>query len=117
DPNVRTLWPFLGSVVDYLDERRAGPAVPTVPRNIALPFRLYSRANFRLLGGPYAGFLGSRYDPVWTDFPARGTRAVPNPTDKPNLLDPFGGIRPGHRFDLAGAAGLSEGLPPQRVVL
>jgi hypothetical protein len=35
-----------------------------VPRNVALPFRLYSRANFRLLGGPCAGFLGNRFDPV-----------------------------------------------------
>ncbi|HKB37168.1 MAG TPA: DUF1501 domain-containing protein, partial [Gemmataceae bacterium] len=110
DPNDRTLWPFLGSVLDYLDEKRAGPAAPAVPRNVALPFRLYSRANFRLLGGPYAGFLGSRYDPVWTEFAAHGTRPVPNPTNKSDLLDPYGGIRPEDRFDLA------DSLPPDLTI-
>jgi hypothetical protein len=100
-PNDRSLWPFLGSVVDYIDAQRSASA-PRVPRNIALPFRLYARANFALLGGPYAGFLGSRYDPVWTDFAAPGTRPVPNPTGRTDLLDPYGGIRPEDRFDLAG---------------
>jgi hypothetical protein len=117
DPNDRTLWPFLGSVVDYMDERRLGRRPPAVPRNMALPFRLYSRANFRLLGGPYAGFLGSRYDPVWTDFPAGGTRAVPNLANKPGVLDPYGGIRPTDRFDLAGEGALLADLTPQRVGL
>src|SRR5438132_4171013 len=31
-------WPFIGSVVDYLDERRTGSAVPPVPRNVGLPW-------------------------------------------------------------------------------
>jgi hypothetical protein len=123
DPNDRTLWPFIGSVVDYLQARRArGVGVPsggrrreapTVPANIALPFRLYSRANFRLLGGPYAGFLGSRYDPVWTDFSARGTRAVPNPASKSDVFDPFGGIRPDDRFRITGD--LADDLPAPRL--
>src|SRR4029078_5891762 len=43
DPNDRTLWPFLGSVVDYLAQQRGAPALPQVPQNIALPFRLYSK--------------------------------------------------------------------------
>ena len=100
-PTDRHLWPFLGSVVDYIDAGRSSSA-PRVPRNVALPFRLYARANFALLGGPYAGFLGSRYDPVWTDFRAPGTRPVPNPTGRTDLLDPYGGIQPEDRFDLAG---------------
>src|SRR6185369_6640662 len=50
DPNDRSLWPFIGSVVDYLGSHKAGRR-PAVPRNIALPFRLYAHANFRLLGG------------------------------------------------------------------
>src|SRR5262245_17479032 len=115
DPNDRQLWPFLGSVVDYLEEQRGGTAIRPIPRNIGLPFRLYSRANFRLLGGPYAGFLGSRYDPVWTEFKAAGTKAVPNPTGKPDLFDPFGGVRPEDRFDLTGFADMPEGLTPQRI--
>lgn len=114
DPNDRQLWPCLGSVVDYLEEKRTGASLTPIPRNIGMPFRLYSRANFRLLGGPYAGFLGSRYDPVWTEFSAPGTQAVPNPTGKPDLFDPFGGVRPGDRFDLAGFDSVPE-LTPQRI--
>jgi hypothetical protein len=112
DPNDRSLWPFIGSVVDYVDglHRQATPALPP---NIALPFRLYSKANFRPLGGPYAGFLGSRYDPVWTDFSARGTRAVPNPRGKADVFDPYGGIRPEDRFDLAGP--VPTDLSPRRI--
>src|SRR5262249_32652944 len=58
DPNDRSLWPFIGSVVDSLAQQRGEAALPRMPRNIALPFKLYSKVNFRLLGGPYAGFLG-----------------------------------------------------------
>jgi hypothetical protein len=114
DPNDRQLWPSIGSVVDYLDDRRGGDHLPLLPRNIGLPFVLYSKANFRPLGGPYGGFLGSRYDPVWTEFAARGTKPVPNPTAKPDLYDPFGGVTPADRFDLAGPASLPEGVDAAR---
>lgn len=118
DPSDRSLWPFMGSVVDYLAQQRGEPALPLIPRNIGLPFRLYSRANFRLLGGPYAGFLGSRYDPLWTEFPTLGTRPVPNNMAKADMLDPFGGIRPSDRFDVAGAdAPLRPDLSPERIGL
>src|SRR5262245_21486413 len=116
DPNDRNLWPFIGSVVDYLAQRRGEAALPRIPRNIALPFRLYSKVNFRLLGGPYAGFLGSRYDPVWTEFSKKGTKAVPNQEGKPDLFDPYAGIRPDDRFELTGPDSAAE-LTPQRVGL
>ncbi|MBM4069397.1 MAG: DUF1501 domain-containing protein [Planctomycetes bacterium] len=114
DPTDRSLWPFIGSVVDYVEAGRANSA-PAMPQNIALPFRLYSRANFRLLGGPYAGFLGSRFDPIWTEFAGRGTRAVPNPTAKPDVFDPYGGIRAEDGIDLTGP--IPTDLSPQRVGL
>jgi hypothetical protein len=113
DPNDRSLWPFLGSVVDYLAQRRGETGLP---RNIALPFRLYSKVNFRLLGGPYAGFLGSRYDPIWTEFSKKGTHAVPNQAGKPDLFDPYAGIRPGDKFELTGPDTPPD-LTPQRVGL
>jgi hypothetical protein len=116
DPNDRNLWPFIGSVVDYLGQQRGEAALPRMPRNIALPFRLYSKVNFRLLGGPYAGFLGSRYDPVWTEFSRKGTRAVPNQEGKPDLFDPYAGIRPGDRLELTGPD-VPADLNPQRVGL
>lgn len=116
DPNDRSLWPFLGSVVDYLAQRAGEPALPPVPRNIALPFRLYSKVNFRLLGGPYAGFLGSRYDPVWTEFSKKGTKPVPNEMGRPDLYDPYAGIRPTDAFELAGPDPAPD-LTPERVGL
>src|SRR5260370_23009012 len=35
-------WPFIGSVVDYLEEKRTGKVAPAVPRNIPLPWLLHS---------------------------------------------------------------------------
>lgn len=115
DPRDPQLWPFIGSVVDYLAQQAPDDLPPPVPRNIALPFVLYSKANFRPLGGPYGGFLGNRYDPVWTEFSAPGTRPVPNPTAQPGLLDPYGGVLPTDRFELAGSGELSDGMTPERL--
>ena len=64
DPNDRTEWPFIGSVVDYLAAQREPLARPAIPRNVALPFPVYAHVNFRLLGGPYAGFLGAAIRPA-----------------------------------------------------
>src|SRR3989304_5130760 len=33
-------WPFIGSIVDFLEERRTGNAIPAVPRNVGLPWLL-----------------------------------------------------------------------------
>ena len=51
-------WPFIGSVVDYLEEKRSGGRVPAVPRNIGLPWLLNSRTDLDVSAGPYAAFLG-----------------------------------------------------------
>jgi hypothetical protein len=71
-------WPFIGSVVDYLDDRRSGGKPPAVPRNVALPFPLGSRTEIPPLAGPDGTWLGARYDPVFTDFAAEGTRPAPS---------------------------------------
>ena len=66
-------WPFIGSVVDYVEERRAGGRIPPVPRNVGLPWLLNSKTDLLVSAGPYAAFLGQGYDPVWTDFDGPGT--------------------------------------------
>src|SRR5438093_831411 len=76
------------------------PAPSAIPRNIALPFSVYAHVNFRLLGGPYAGFLGQQYDPLWTAFDASGTHEVPVLAEGSGKLDPFAGIKPQDRFEL-----------------
>src|SRR5262245_16943476 len=65
-------WPFIGSVVDYLEERRAQGSRAAdsqpIPRNIGLPWLLNSKTDLDVSAGPYAAFLGQAHDPVWTDF-------------------------------------------------
>lgn len=99
-------WPFIGSVVDYLDEQAArggGGGAAAVPRNVGLPWVLNSRADTVPLAGPYAAFLGKAYDPVWADFDGKGTGVGPLLTDNQTqtFLDPYCGVEPGGRFDLS----------------
>jgi hypothetical protein len=92
NPRDNRHWPFFGSVIDYLQSRRgtagsdrvAGAAV-----NVALPWRFSSRSEPFRRGGPYGGFLGSGYDPVWAEF------AGPAPDG-----DPYRRITPQGRFQL-----------------
>lgn len=72
NPRDNRHWPFFGSVLDYLQTRgrppHGGGAVPFAPVNVALPWRFSSRSEPFRRGGPYGGFLGSAYDPVWAEF-------------------------------------------------
>ncbi|MCC2669030.1 MAG: hypothetical protein K0Q72_1501 [Armatimonadetes bacterium] len=73
---------------------------------------MYTHVNYPLLAGPYGGFLGSQYDPLYTAFDAPGTRKVIGQNGK-EILDPFAGIKPGNRIELLGAEGAS-GISEQR---
>ena len=119
-PRDRRHWPFIGSVVDYLGEQRTGTAPPEIPRNIAMPWLFYSKSEYPPISGPYAGFLGTQYDPVWTEFEGAGTRFVPNcitgTESSPKFFDPYGGIEPDAKLELAGPAGrLNDGVSRGRV--
>jgi hypothetical protein len=101
-------WPFLGSVVDYVEERRDQGRPPEVPRNLALPFPFSTRrTNQPHRAGPYGGFLGPVYDPVWTTFQGEGTKPFvqENRGVVREFRDPYGGIRPDCRFRVAAASG------------
>ena len=96
-------WPFIGSVVDYLEAKRTGQAVTEVPRNVGLPWLLNSRTDMNVSAGPYAAFLGQGYDPVWADFDGAGTKIAPKYTDgqAKEFHDPFA------RCDMSGTFRLS----------
>jgi hypothetical protein len=102
DPNH---WPFIGSVVDYMDGRLAAPgAVPPLPRNMVLPWAFSShRVGEVARAGPYGGFLGPAFDPVSAEFVGTGTRpAVKTLLEKRwEDLEPYRGITPESRFRLA----------------
>ena len=116
DPRDPRLYPFIGSVVDYLAQQSSGGSIPAVPRNMALPFLFYSRCNFRPIGGPYASFLGSQYNPVWTDFPDEGTKPSGKVDDRQAGIfnDPYEAIDPASKLMLSGAGEIPKDVPTDR---
>lgn len=110
-------WPFIGSVVDYLHQQ-AHPEPPSIPQNIGLPFHFSSRRTGEVdRAGPYAAFLGSSYNPVWVEFEGKATRTVVRTLQEKRLeaWDPYLGIEPACRFELASAGGPAEGITLDRL--
>lgn len=112
-------WPFVGSVVDFVN-RKSGKRKPkgAVPDNIALPFPFSSQRIGEVpRAGPYAAFLGSAYDPVYTDFKGQATRSVVKTLQQHRLdvWDPYLGITPESRFELASATRLSPDITLDRL--
>lgn len=101
-PRDHRQWPFIGSIVDYIEER-GGPGIrPALPRNIALPFAMGSKNEIPPLAGPYGAMLGMRYDPVFTEFTGEGTRPAPEIQPGRAFKDPFFGIKPTDTLELGG---------------
>lgn len=109
-------WPFMGSVVDYLDGLRTGVRSPAMPRNIGLPWRFCSRGSSPNQAGPYAAFLGSGFDPFWTDLDGTGTKVVPklSASQTVEVRDPHAGIEPEARFLLGSGCTLPENISGDR---
>lgn len=105
EPRNKRQWPFIGSVVDYFEDRRTGGALPAMPRNVALPFVMGSKNEYPPLAGPYGAMLGMRYDPVYTDFTEEGTTLAPEVRPKKAFKDPLLGIKPTDRLRLVGGDG------------
>lgn len=119
-PRHQRQWPYIGSLVDYLDERQSRGANVELPRNIALPFVMGSRNEIPPLAGPYGGMLGMRYDPVYTDFTGEGTQLAPEIGPGKAFKDPLFGILPTDRLQLPGGAteaGGAERLDTRRSLL
>ncbi|MFO0926227.1 MAG: DUF1501 domain-containing protein [Gemmataceae bacterium] len=110
-------WPFIGSVVDYVDDLRAGGRVPPVPRNVGLPWLLNSKTDLNVNAGPFAAFLGQAHDPVWTDYDGIGTKMAPRYTDGQarTFLDPFQETTFAGRFTVSTLGNRVEGLSADRL--
>jgi hypothetical protein len=96
-------WPFLGSVVEYLTRRGKG-GKRAAPSNIALPFPFSSqRVGEVARAGPYAAFLGSAYNPIWTTFRGTATaRTVKTLAgQRLDVAEPYLGVSPDSHFALA----------------
>jgi hypothetical protein len=111
-------WPFFGSVLDYLEQQRnPGASPPEVPRNIALPFLFSSKSPEFDRGGPYGGFLGRAYNPVWTEFEGKSTQSVKRwrGADDKIVDEPFLGISPNDQLTVSKAAQLQQGITVDRL--
>ena len=108
-------WPYIGSVVDYLDRQSVRGSGVAAPKHIGLPWLLGSKSDLGPLAGPYSAFLGGTYDPVWTNFDGAGTQVVPKLSDgqSADVKDPFGGTTAEGRFRLSATSPL-EGVPASR---
>src|SRR5437764_15344198 len=102
--------PFVGSVVDYVLRARHEKKVDRhVPDNIGLPFPFSSqRVGEVPRAGPYAAFLGGAYNPIWTEFHGQATGSVVKTLleQRIDVADPYLGITPESRFELATATQL-----------
>ncbi len=125
DPNH---WPYIGSVVDYVDSRRsaaeghlrsaAGSSGPLLPRNLVLPWALSSqRAGEVPRAGPYGGFLGQAFDPVCTEFVGNATRKARKTLLERTWedLEPYRGITPESRFQLSSVSNLGRDVTLDRL--
>jgi len=125
DPNH---WPFIGSVVDYIDGHRlAGqnrlrnaPFAPVaaLPRNVVLPWAFSSqRVGEVPRAGPYGGFLGQAYDPVSTEFVGKGTRKARKTLLEKTWEDvePYRGVTPDSHFQLGSVTDLGRDLTFDRL--
>src|SRR5262249_9978454 len=64
--------------------------------------------------GPYAAFLGNAYDPIWTEFRGKATRTFRKSLagQELDVEEPYMGITPQGRVELAAAADAPAGLTP-----
>jgi hypothetical protein len=118
DPRDGRHWPFVGSVVDYLQRQRHPRRPGDVPHNIALPWQFSSqRVGEVPRAGPYAAFLGSAYNPLWTEFHGKATRSITKTLGQQTqeMLEPYVGIAPESRFELAAATRLAPEITLDRL--
>jgi hypothetical protein len=112
-------WPFVGSVVDFLEQRKQAGKPPTgVPNNIALPWHFSSKRVGEVpRAGPYAAFLSNAYNPIWTEFHGQATRSVVKTLQdqRIDVKEPYLGITPESRFELAQATRLGGDLTIDRL--
>ena len=111
-------WPFVGSVVDYLAQQPNPLAPPpAVPRNMGLPFQFSSRSPEFQRGGPYGGFLGRGFNPVWTEFEGDAVQTIERwrgDADVP-VKEYYAGISREGRFTVSDSARLRPELTLDRL--
>jgi hypothetical protein len=104
--------PYLGSIFTYFDQQKNGRKPEgDVPDNIILPWLLSSKRPAEQYARAHGAYLGSPYDPLWTEFRGKATRSMDRWTFGPRaeIFDPHLGITRDSRFEIASEAE----LPPE----
>ena len=110
--------PFFGSVFQHRIEQEHGPkSRGTVPDNIILPFLLSSRRPAGMYARPHGAYLGSGYDPIFTEFRGKATRSMVRRSTGPaaEIWDPYLGVQPDCRFLIVPEAELPEEITVDRL--
>jgi hypothetical protein len=118
NPRGEGHWPYIGSVIDYVERSKAGTTQPDVPNNLVLPWAFSSqRVGEVARAGPYGGFLGQSYDPVSAEFVGKATKkASKTLADKTwDDLEPYRGVTPESRFQLGSVSSLGPDLTFDRL--
>jgi len=118
NPRDQNHWPYIGSVVDYVDRLAAGAQLPEIPNNLVLPWAFSSqRVGEVARAGPYGGFLGQAFDPVSAEFVGKATRKASKTLagKEWNDLEPYRGVTPESRFRLGAVSSLGPDLTIDRL--
>jgi hypothetical protein len=110
--------PFIGSVCEYLWRNSGKGRRSEVPDNVALPWPFSTERSGEVArAGPYAAYLGGAYNPIWTRFHGVATRTMTKTlTDRTiDFREPYMGIEPSGRFELANSIEMPAGLTLDRL--
>lgn len=110
--------PFLGSVVHHFREQSEGGKPPgSLPDNVILPFMLSSRRPAARYAPPYPAYLGSSFDPIWTEFRGEPTRSMLRRSFGPpaEIRDPYLGVKSDCRFLIVPEAELPPDITIDRL--
>ena len=114
-------WPFIGSIVDYLEAKRTGDPTPAVPRNVGLPWLLNSSTDLNVERRAVRRVPGAGVRPGVGLLRGRGQEDRPEVHRRAGegVHGPVRGVRPGravpalhHRRASARRAGHAAGRPP-----
>lgn len=111
-------WPSFQSVLNYLQQKQNPDAsLPAIPYSVGLPFPLTNRLPGGRRAGPYGGFLGQNYNPIWTEFEGKATRTVNRwlGNEGRDVADPYAGITPESRLTVSKAAVLPAEVTVDRL--
>lgn len=109
--------PYLGSIFDYHQRSKHPKARGDVPDNVILPWLISTRRPAAMYARPHAAYLGNVHDPLWTEFRGEATRSMIRKSFGPaqEIKDPYLGITPLSRFEIAPEAEMSEGMTLDRL--